>query len=766
MLTEILLLLLVLAVAVLMVVDLARTRSEHPHGQTERPTYGAERAATVLSRGPGAGAVSPEPAASVTVAPSSDASLSPRPEGIIPPPGSDHRTGTRSADDEGSRSRLMGSDIRSRILLLAIIPAVSAVVVTLCVVRIAALLNGPSIHSQISSIHDGAVISVVVASAVLIVVLALGLWATIKTARFVLRPWQRLQAGVLQAAGSSDEIGEPASVFDQMRGEISRMTANEAQLRGKLSAMFVNLSHRTRSLTERQIRLIDNLERGEQDERRLADLAMMNRIAIHLHRNSENLLILAGQEPSTGLNQPVTLTYLVQAAASEIEEGERISFNVQSDIAVRGPAAGDVVHLLAELIQNATSFSSADMPVHITGQMLTTGGALLDITDRGIGMTAKEMAYANWQLENPPATDIDASKWMGLLVVARLAARHRIRVRLNPAESGGLTALVWLPDEIITRQGAAAPPMRGDLSSAGSAPGLSETALDPGYAPAGRTAAAARSAEFASAQGNPRDALGGLRPATDTGQRPGSAWSPGDVQPVSRAEPPVGPQAEQPVTARPEQPVTALAEQPATAHVEQPVTAHVEQPVTAQAEQPVTPQAEHLITLQAKPSGTVRSSGSGSPDATAGDAGVAGTIGDETAPVEVIVPPADDLARVSGPPIYDEMESHWFRSGRQAPASPGRTIAADNRWSSPADEGWQVAQTVDSPYSGVSTAAGLPRRLPNANLIPGSIPTEPPAALSRSAAAARDRFAGLQRGLSEGRAAASETADSGGKDES
>jgi len=108
MLTEILLLLLVLAVAVLMVVDLARTRSEHPHGQTERPTYGAERAATVLSRGPGAGAVSPEPAASVTVAPSSDASLSPRPEGIIPPPGSDHRTGTRSADDEGSRSRLMG----------------------------------------------------------------------------------------------------------------------------------------------------------------------------------------------------------------------------------------------------------------------------------------------------------------------------------------------------------------------------------------------------------------------------------------------------------------------------------------------------------------------------------------------------------------------------------------------------------------------------------------------------------------------------------
>jgi hypothetical protein len=211
-------------------------------------------------------------------------------------------------------------------------------------------------------------------------------------------------------------------------------------------------------MAERQIRLIGNLEHGEQDERRLASLERMTRIASHMYRSSMNLLILAGQEPSTGSSQPVTLTHLVQAAVSDIEESERVSFDVQPDIAVRGPAAGDVVHLLAELIQNATSFSAATMPVYVTGRVVSTGGAVVDVTDHGIGMTDKELAYANWQLENPPATNIDAVKWMGLLVVARLAARHGIKVRLNQAEAGGLTALVWLPGEVLMYQAPAANP--------------------------------------------------------------------------------------------------------------------------------------------------------------------------------------------------------------------------------------------------------------------------------------------------------------------
>jgi signal transduction histidine kinase len=692
MLGEILLVLLVLTVGALMVVDVVRTPAESPHGHADRPAYGAGRTVIAPSRGTEAVAFSPELAGSVTTAPAPGPGLSRRPDSFSPPPGGQPRPSSEPAYQQGSGSRPAGSAARFRVSLLAIIPAVTAAVVALCVVRIVTLLNGASIHSQIGSVHDGAVASVVVASAILVIVLALGLWGTIKAARFVLRPWQGLQAGALQEAGSSDEIGEPATVFDQMRREISRLTANEAQLRARLGAMFVNLSHRSRSLVERQIRLIGNLEHGEQDAQRLANLAMMNRIAIHLYRNSENLLILAGQEPSTGSNQPVTLTYLVQAAASEIEEGERVSFDVQPEIAVRGPAAGDVVHLLAELMQNATSFSAADMPVRVTGHIQPTGGVLIDITDRGIGMTAKEMAYANWQLEHPPATDLDVSKWMGLLVVARLAARHRIRVRLNQAGSGGLTALVWLPDEVATYQGAVGSPMVSDPGRPGPASGLPKTVADPGYAAAEHTTTAARPAEVASAHPN---------------------------SPASSA---------------------------------------------------VTAEAEQLVTLRADPPATVRSSSSGPPAATVGDAGGSGlasrAVGDETAAVEVIVPPAEDLARTGGPPIYDEVESHWFQSGRQAPGSSRQTTAVENGWSSPGDEGWQAAQTVDSPASDGSTAAGLPRRLPNANLVPGSISTKPPAAPPRSAAAARDRLAGFQRGASEGRAAASETEDAGGKDES
>jgi signal transduction histidine kinase len=386
---------------------------------------------------------------------------SPRPEGIGSPLGGEPRPGTRPVPDEGSRRPRAGSDLRSRMLLLVAVPVVAAIVVTLCAVRIAVVLGGTSIHSPVGSMHSGAVLSVVVAGVVLVLALALGAWATVKAARSMLRRWQALPGGRAAASGGADSAGDAdgsPGVFDQMRGEISRLTDNEAALRTKLDAMFVNLSHRSRSLAERQIRLIGNLEHGEQDERRLASLERMTRIASHMYRSSMNLLILAGQEPATGSSQPVTLTHLVQAAVSEIEESERVSFDVQPEIAVRGTAAGDVVHLLAELIQNAASFSAATMPVYVTGRMVSTGGAVVDVTDHGIGMTDKELAYANWQLENPPATNIDAVKWMGLLVVARLAARHGIKVRLNQAEAGGLTALVWLPGEVLMYQAPAANP--------------------------------------------------------------------------------------------------------------------------------------------------------------------------------------------------------------------------------------------------------------------------------------------------------------------
>lgn len=316
----------------------------------------------------------------------------------------------------------------------------------------------------------------------------------------------RAAADPVEVDSSFERSDHAARGLDPMPGDAPSPAASDAQ-RGSLNAMFMNLSRRSQALVERQIRLIESLEHGEQDQQRLASLSRLNRIAMRMHRNSRNLLVLAGQEPATSWNQPMTLAHLVEAALSEVEEYERVSFEVQPDIAVRGPAVHDAVHLLVELIDNATSFSAADMPVHIKGQLLTSGGALVDITDRGIGMPAKDMVYANQQLDNPPPPDIDIPKWMGLLVVARLAARHGIRVRLNQAEFGGLTALVWLPDEILTHYSAPA---------------------NPGHAATGQRAGVVRSAAFAPARMTTPDV-----PAA----RPDPAWSARSSQVVAQAEP-------------------------------------------------------------------------------------------------------------------------------------------------------------------------------------------------------------------------------------
>jgi hypothetical protein len=306
---------------------------------------------------------------------------------------------------------------------------------------------------------------------------------------------------------SFERPDQAARGFDQLNRDVQPSAGSDAQ-RGRVNAMFVNLSRRSQALVERQLRLIESLEHGEQDQHRLASLSRLNRVAMRIHRNSQNLLVLAGQEPSTSWNQPVTLAHLVEAAVSEIEEYQRVSFEVQPDIAVRGPAVHDAVHLLVELIDNATSFSAADMQVYIKGQVLTSGGALIDITDRGIGMAAKEMAFANQQLDNPPPPDMDIPKWMGLLVVARLAARHGIRVRLNQAEYGGLTALVWLPDEILTHYGAGA-------------------GADPGYAAAEQRAAVTSSPGFAPTRTTP----------DVPSARPDPAWSARGSQTMVYAEP-------------------------------------------------------------------------------------------------------------------------------------------------------------------------------------------------------------------------------------
>ena len=338
-----------------------------------------------------------------------------------------------------------------------------------------------AIIGQSGALRDRAITAALIEGLAVLLVLVLALLFTVAVGRSMTRPLHRLRTGALEVAGvrlpetvrwmssggnvdtpleiqpievdSTDEIGEVARAFDQVHREAVRLAADEAALRGNINAMFVNLSRRSQSLVERQIRLIDDLEQGEQDSERLANLFQMDHLATRMRRNSENLLVLAGHELSRRWTEPVALVDVLRAAVSEIEHYERVTPSIQPGISVRGQSVSDVVHLLSELAENATTFSPAETQVKVSGYLLNSGGALLDITDQGVGMDAEELAHANWRLDNPPVVDVAVSRRMGLFVVARLAARHGIRVRLRPAAQGGLTALVWLPDEVITREG-------------------------------------------------------------------------------------------------------------------------------------------------------------------------------------------------------------------------------------------------------------------------------------------------------------------------
>ena len=302
-------------------------------------------------------------------------------------------------------------------------------------------------------------------------------------ARSLIRPLRKLRSDALDVAGhrlpemvrrlsqsegadegveiepigvtSTDEIGEVARAFDQVHREAVRLAADEAMLRGNLNAMFINLSRRSQSLIERQLSLIDSLEQSEQDSGRLSSLFRLDHLATRMRRNSENLLVLAGHEVTRRWSQPVPLVDVLRAAISEIEQYERVVLNVQPGIVVVGQAVNDVVHLVAEIVENATTFSPEDTQVYVSGQPLSSGGVLLDITDNGVGISDQEMSHANWRLDNPPVVDVAVSRRMGLFVVGRLAARHGVRVRLRHAQAGGLTALIWLPDTVAAPEVAA-----------------------------------------------------------------------------------------------------------------------------------------------------------------------------------------------------------------------------------------------------------------------------------------------------------------------
>ncbi|MDT0441142.1 nitrate- and nitrite sensing domain-containing protein [Streptomyces sp. DSM 41886] len=257
---------------------------------------------------------------------------------------------------------------------------------------------------------------------------------------------------------SQDEIGEVARAFDQVHREAVRLAAEQALLRGNVNAIFTNLSSRNQGLIERQLSLISELENNEADPEQLEHLFKLDHLATRMRRNGENLLVLAGEEPEHRWNQPVALVDVMRAAASEVAAYARIELSGVPECDIHGSVVNDLVHLLAELLENATTFSSPQTKVRVTATRLPDGRIMIEIHDKGIGLTQEDFAEINKRLADPPAVDAAVSRRMGLYVVGRLSERHGIRVQLRPSgEQSGTTSLVMLPER-ITHGGSAPVP--------------------------------------------------------------------------------------------------------------------------------------------------------------------------------------------------------------------------------------------------------------------------------------------------------------------
>ncbi|MGK5558293.1 sensor histidine kinase, partial [Actinomadura kijaniata] len=245
------------------------------------------------------------------------------------------------------------------------------------------------------------------------------------------------------------EIREISESFVATRDAVLVAAAREIAVRRGLSEVFVNLARRNQVLLHRQLSLLDTMEHRTEDPAELADLFRLDHLATRMRRHAEGLVILAGKHAGRGWRRPVPLVDVVRGAVAEVEDYPRVRVQQLPRVALVGAAVADVIHLLAELVENATSYSPPQAPVLVSGHAVGNGFAV-EIEDRGLGMTAEALQAANEKLADPPEFDPSDSARLGLFVVARLARRHDIRVTLRQSAYGGTTAIALLPANLVT----------------------------------------------------------------------------------------------------------------------------------------------------------------------------------------------------------------------------------------------------------------------------------------------------------------------------
>jgi HAMP domain-containing protein len=576
---------------------------------------------------------------------------------------------------------------------------------------------------------------------------------------------------------SSDEIGQVSAAFNSVHRVAIQVATEQAALRKSIGDMFLNLARRSQSLIDRQLELIDDLERTEADPDALEHLFKLDHLATRMRRNSEDLIVLSGAEPARRWSQPVPLVDVVRAALGEVEDYNRVELLPIDDVGVAGQGVSDVVHLLAELIENATSFSPPGTKVQVAGQQVSNG-YVLEIEDRGLGMSDDELVEANERLANPPMVDFALSRMLGLYVVARLAQRYGIKVQLRHSWYGGITALVLLPPTVVLRtpmpEQLEAPNRRGRAELVPSTQPVEPAAEPTGehlpifeaarsdwfedgvrgdHLPLRRHAAQQPNGRAAEPSGNGAGTLTGAGAARESGPGPDAPPGPGFGAPQ-------GPPRQDAARA---EAVRAEAVRAEAARVEavRAETARIEA-TRAEAARAQDAQDAGAVTEQAPPARTEQARVDG-PGPRA-----------ETSSLPTRTPGASAPPPGGHQPFAPAPSPQPGRSSRRADRAASQPFPATPE-ESPAPA---PAQLQDASVQ--TTKAGLPRRVPRANLAPGMVAAKaaapaaaaagpagtsapPSSSASRSPEEVRSMLSSYRSGLERGRMmAAGEDADTGG----
>ncbi|GGO96938.1 histidine kinase [Wenjunlia tyrosinilytica] len=246
-----------------------------------------------------------------------------------------------------------------------------------------------------------------------------------------------------------DEVSQVGQAFNDVQRAAVEAAVKQAEMRRGVSEVFVNLARRSQVLLHRQLTLLDTMERRTEDAEELADLFRLDHMTTRMRRHAEGLVILSGVAPARAWRNPVMLINVVRAAVAEVEDYERVEVRRMPRVALTGGAVADITHLVAELVENATVFSPPHTHVQVHGEQVANG-FVLEVDDRGLGMPATTLLEANQRLAETPEFELSDTDRLGLFVVSRLAQRHGVRVSLRQSPYGGTTAVVLIPNSLLT----------------------------------------------------------------------------------------------------------------------------------------------------------------------------------------------------------------------------------------------------------------------------------------------------------------------------